>query len=136
MYITTIAAAKSSRPHRRFREQTWGNPEDELLGGARAWGSGDGSGSRSASENGGSIRVLNKAHDRQKLVAIRGENDRDVYNDTRLSRAQPWRSRYPTPHGLKEQLVQSHGSSTGECGGAEEQGKVGSVSVWDVEDRW
>lgn len=28
----------------------------------------------------------------------------NVYNDTKLSRTQPWRLRYPTPHDLKEHL--------------------------------
>lgn len=116
----------TSRPHRR--DQTWTNPEDELLGGAIAWRSGDGSGSRSASasETGGSVRVLKNSQDDKKVIGLtdkyssNGENDRNVYNDTKLSRAQPWRSRYPTPHDLKEQLSQRGHSSLGDLDGTQE----------------
>lgn len=135
-----IAAEKIGRPHRRNKQ--WTNPEDELLGGATAWRSVNGSGSRSASasENGGSIRVLKKSQDHNNLVMIldknsKGDHDKNVYNDTRLSRAQPWRSRYPTPQDLKEQLAQRGNSSAGNGDGAQDSG-TGSFSVWDVEGRW
>lgn len=120
----------------------WPNPEDELLSGATAWGSGGGSGSRStsASETGGSVRVLNKAQGHKRVVTISDknsieENDKNVYNDTRLSHAQPWRSRYPTPHDLKEQLAQRGNSFMGNSDGTQDEG-WGSLSVWDVENRW
>lgn len=34
------------------------------------------------------------------------------YNDPRLSRAQPWRSRYPTPHDLKDRIAHNYAAST------------------------
>lgn len=62
----------------------------------------------------GSVMMLGKTQDREKLVTTsdndggnqgQRENDGPVYNDKALSRRQPWRSRYPTPRGLKEQLA-------------------------------
>lgn len=94
-----------------------------MLDGATAWrtGGGDGAGSRTTSRSvseTGSVRVLQKVRNREKLVTIPDNNlyhggdkreqyeqDGKVYNDTQLSRRQPWRSRYPTPHELKEQLA-------------------------------
>lgn len=64
----------------------------------------------------GSVRVVKRhTQDRQKLVTIsdnRGNKSESIdennsYNDASLSRRQPWRSRYPTPHDLKEQLARS-----------------------------
>lgn len=36
-----------------------------------------------------------------------------VYNDAKLSLTKPWRSRYPTPHSLKEQLASRFMSDDG-----------------------
>lgn len=115
-----------SRSHRRTEEQNRGHTEDELLSGTRTWQSDDGSRSRnaSASESGGSIRVL-KTEDRKKVITIsedtsEEDNDSNVYNDTRLGRTQPWRSRYPTPHDLKERLVRKANASIGEGDGAQD----------------
>lgn len=41
-----------------------------------------------------------------------------VYNDAKLSRTQPWRLRYPTPHDLKEQLSRENLASDGSHDGA------------------
>lgn len=96
------------------------NPEDELLGGAMAWGDGRNNRSRgSDASGGGSVRLMEKT--RNKLVKIgaggsgngssRGAyDDGGHYNDASLSRSQPWRSRYPTPQDLKEQLARSSAS--------------------------
>lgn len=62
-----------------------------------------------------------KQQDRNKVVTFPSLAEggggagagRAIYNDTRLSRAQPWRSRYPTPHDVKEQLVRSSASDDG-----------------------
>lgn len=102
-------------------------------------GGSSGSRSASASETGGSIRLQKYSQDYKKAVRLsdknsNGENNKDVYNDTRLSHAQPWRSRYPTPHDLKEQLAQRGNSSMGDGDGTQEWG-MGSFSVWDVEGR-
>jgi hypothetical protein len=40
-----------------------------------------------------------------------GNDEGDVFNDTRLSHAQPWRMRYPTPRDLKERLAKNSMSS-------------------------
>lgn len=118
------------RLHRRKKQEdlqrSWENPEDELLGGVTAWrNAGEGSGSRSTglssmSET-ASARMSDTTttHARKKLGTIsdninnnhkseisdEGGKPPQVYNDTTVSRRQPWRSRYPTPHDLKEQLA-------------------------------
>lgn len=38
------------------------------------------------------------------------DDNRNVFNDARLSHTQPWRSRYPTPRDLKERLAKSSSS--------------------------
>lgn len=114
MNVTTIAGTSTSRSLRRIQEHPWGNMEDELLDGATAWQSqgnfGSERGSAGASEV-GSVRVL-ETSDRRKKVAVmvdktstKSENDGNTHQDTRLSRSQPWRSRYPTPRDVEEHFA-------------------------------
>lgn len=85
--------------------------------------------------SGRSVKLWKKeksAQDRRRLVSISNEAKRrnigssggfdgkaggsghqDIYNDTKLSRTQPWRLRYPTPRDLKEQLLRSSVSDDG-----------------------
>jgi hypothetical protein len=46
---------------------------------------------------------------RETTLAV--DDDRDVFNDAKLSHAQPWRSRYPTPRDLKDRLAKKSLSS-------------------------
>lgn len=100
--------------------------ENALFSDAQAWGDGsDGSMGRGKCAN---LRKKVGHDQHEKLVKISKEAKREgsgsgwdeggaqnenVYNDTKLSRTQPWRLRYPTPHDLKEQLSHSSAEEDG-----------------------
>lgn len=65
-----------------------------------------------------SARLVERTRDRRGVLTMvadghgsgTGGRGPSAYNDARLSRTQPWRSRYPTPHGVKEHLARSSAS--------------------------
>lgn len=58
-------------------------------------------------------------------VPVMMSGNSNVYNDPRLSRAQPWRSRYPTPHDLKDKVAGSYAASTDH--------EAYEASIWKME---
>lgn len=92
---------------------------DELFSDAQAWCDGANSSSMRSGKSGKLrnklMRFSNgaKRSDGSGELGGRYQEGANVYNDTKLSRAQPWRLRYPTPHDLKEQLSRGSASDDG-----------------------
>lgn len=114
-----VPATETNQHSRSDKEED----EHELFCDAQAWGDG----ANSSVGSGQSAKLLKKIlQDRNKRVvkisheAKHGDGrasgageHASAYNDTKLSRTQPWRLRYPTPHDLKEHLSRTSASDDG-----------------------
>lgn len=108
----------TTRKTNRHTDDGGGAKEDEhdaLFRDAQAWCDGANSSSSIGSARSGNSRkkLVRFPNGAKRSEGGHGLKDANVYNDSKLSRSQPWRLRYPTPHDLKEQLSRGSASDDG-----------------------